>query len=43
MGQARAGAALGQGQAWGNVLNAPMQLAGMASGAGMGLGEFLGF
>jgi hypothetical protein len=42
-GQARAGAALGQGQAWGNVLNAPMQLAGMASGAGMGLGEFLGF
>ena len=43
MGQARAGAALGQAQAWGNVLNAPMQLAGMASGAGMGLGEFLGF
>lgn len=42
-GQARAGAALGQGQAWGNVLNAPMQLAGMASGAGMGMGEFLGF
>jgi len=43
MGQARAGTALGQAQAWGNVLNAPMQLAGMASGAGMGLGEFLGF
>jgi hypothetical protein len=43
MGQARAGAALGQAQALGNVLNAPMQLAGMASGAGMGLGEFLGF
>jgi len=43
MGQAQAGAALGQGQAWGNVFNAPMQLAGMASGAGMGLGEFLGF
>ena len=42
-GQARAGAALGQGQAWGNVLNAPMQLAGMASGAGMGMGAFLGF
>ena len=43
MGQARAGAALGQAQAWGNVLNAPMQLAGMASGAGMGVGQFLGF
>jgi hypothetical protein len=43
MGQARAGAALGQAQALGNVLNAPMQLAGMASGAGMGLGQFLGF
>ena len=43
MGQARAGAALGQAQALGNVLNAPMQLAGMASGAGMGVGQFLGF
>jgi hypothetical protein len=43
MGQARAGAALGQAQAWGNVLNAPMQLAGMASGAGMSVGKFLGF
>jgi hypothetical protein len=42
-GQARAGAALGQGQAWGNVLNAPMQLAGMASGAGMSIGDFLKF
>ena len=42
-GQARAGAALGQGQAWGNVLNAPMQLAGMASGAGMSMGDFLKF
>ena len=43
IGQAQAGSALGQGQAWGQVLNAPMQLAGMASGAGMGMGEFLGF
>lgn len=43
IGQAQAGAALGQGQAWGNVLNAPMQLAGMASGAGMGVPQFLGF
>ena len=42
-GQARAGAALGQAQALGNVLNTPMQLAGMASGAGMGVGQFLGF
>lgn len=33
-GQARAGAALGAGQAWGNLLNLPVQFAGMAYGAG---------
>jgi hypothetical protein len=44
MGQAQAGAALGQGQAWGNAnFNMPLQLAGMASGAGMSMGDFLKF
>ena len=43
MGQAQAGAALGQGQAWGQLGNMPMQMAGMASGAGQGFGEFWGF
>lgn len=33
-GQARAGAALGAGQAWGNLAALPMQFAGMAYGAG---------
>ena len=33
-GAARAGATLGSGQAWGNLLNLPMQFAGMAYGAG---------
>ena len=42
-GQARAGAALGQGQALGGLFNMPMQIAGMASGAGQTMGEFLGF
>jgi hypothetical protein len=43
MGQARAGAALGQAQAWGNVLNLPVQVAGMAAGSGMSVRDFLGF
>lgn len=43
MGQAQAGAALGQGRAWGQLGNMPMQMAGMASGAGQGFGEFWGF
>lgn len=33
-GQARAGAALGAGQAWGNLAALPMQFAGMAYGSG---------
>jgi hypothetical protein len=33
-GAARAGAALGVGQAWGNLASLPMQFAGMAYGAG---------
>lgn len=33
-GQARAGAALGAGQAWGNLASLPLQFAGMAYGAG---------
>jgi hypothetical protein len=42
-GQARAGAALGQGAAFANFANMPLQLAGMASGAGMSMGDFLKF
>ena len=42
-GQARAGAALGQGQAFGNLFNMPLQIAGMAAGSGQTMGEFLGF
>lgn len=39
-GQAKAGAALGAGQAWGNLFALPMQFAGMAYGAGKpGLGK----
>lgn len=33
-GQAKAGAALGAGQAWGNLASLPLQFAGMAYGAG---------
>lgn len=33
-GQAKAGAALGAGQAWGNLASLPMQFAGLAYGAG---------
>jgi hypothetical protein len=42
-GQARAGTALGQGAAFANFANMPMQLAGLASGAGMSMGDFLKF
>lgn len=41
-GAARAGATLGAGQAWGNVLSLPAQFAGMAYGAGKpGFGEMI--
>jgi hypothetical protein len=43
IGQAQAGAALGRGQAMGNLFNLPMQLQGMASQSGQTMGEFLGF
>jgi len=43
IGQAQAGAALGRGQAMGNLFNLPLQLQGMASGSGQTMGEFLGF
>jgi hypothetical protein len=40
-GAAKAGAALGAGQAWGNLASLPLQFAGMAYGAGKpGLGSF---
>jgi hypothetical protein len=42
-GQARAGAALGQGQALGSLFNMPLQIAGMAAGSGQTMGGFLGF
>lgn len=41
-GAARAGAALGSAQAWGNTLNLPAQFAGLAYGKGLpGLGSIL--
>lgn len=42
-GAARAGAALGSAQAWGNTLNLPAQFAGLAYGKGLpGFGKILG-
>jgi len=42
-GAARAGATLGSGQAWGNLLSLPMQFAGLAYGAGQpGFGSLFG-
>lgn len=42
-GQARAGGALGQANAFGRLANLPGQMMGMAAGSGQGFGEFWGF